>query len=248
MTNEILPLSRAGFHLSMELDGARILVAGATGVLGAALAGELSARGAQIALAGRNAGRLASLGDTLEAPVVRLDFSDVATIRACVRDSVAALGGLDALVIATGVAAFGAEPELHDDVIGAMFAVNAIGPIALIRAALGHLNAPATVVGLTAVVAEHPTAGMAAYSAGKAALSAYLAALRRERRRFGLTVLDVRPSHLDTAFETRALDGAPPPLPAVGDHREVVTQIADAMRDGRRELAYDLSKRTLIAR
>ena len=232
----------------MELDGARILVAGATGVLGGALSGELSARGARIALAGRNAARLSSLGDTLAVPVARLDFSDVATIPACVRDSAAALGGLDALVVATGVAAFGPEPELDDDVIGALFAVNAIGPIALIRAALEHLDDPATVVGLTAVVAEHPTAGMAAYSAGKAALSAYLAALRRERRRFGLTVLDVRPSHLDTAFETRGLGGAPPPLPAAGDHREVVRQTADAMRDGRRELAFDLSARTLIAR
>ena len=134
------------------------------------------------------------------------------------------------------------------DVIHTLFAVNALGPIALIRAVLEHLSAHATIVGLTAVVAEHPTAGMAAYSASKSALSAYLAALRRERRRSGLTVLDVRPSHLDTGFETRALDGSPPDLPTATDHRDVVAQIIDAMRDDRRELAFDLRERKLVAR
>jgi short-subunit dehydrogenase len=232
----------------MEFGGARVLVAGATGVLGAAIAGELSARGARIALAGRNAVSLASLGDTLDAPVARLDFADTATIPACVHESVAALGGLDALVVASGVAAFGPEPELGADTVRVLFAVNAVGPIELIRTALEQLGTDATVVGLTAVVAEHPTAGMAAYSASKAALSAYLAALRRERRRSGLTVLDVRPTHLDTGFETRALAGSPPDLPAAADHRDVVTAIVDAMRDGRRELAFDLRERKLIAR
>jgi short-subunit dehydrogenase len=232
----------------VELNGTRILVAGATGVLGSALATGLSAQGAKLALAGRNARRLAALGEELDAPVARLDLTEPGTIAACVRDSAAALGGLDALVIATGVAAFGPEPELGADVVHELFAVNATGPIALVGAALEHFGAAATIVGLSAVVAEHPTAGMAAYSASKAALSAYLAALRRERRRFGLTVLDVRPSHLDTRFETRALKGSPPDLPAAADHRAVVAQIVDAMRDGRRELAFSLKERTLVAR
>ena len=70
----------------------------------------------------------------------------------------------------------------------------------------------------------------------------------RERRRFGLSVLDVRPSHLDTRFETRALKGSPPGLPAAADNRAVVAQIVDAMCDGRRELAFSLKERTLVAR
>ena len=224
------------------------MVAGATGVLGASLARELLGRGAHVALAGRDAALLAELGAGLDAPTARFDFFSPATVTAAVAASTAALGGLDALVVATGAVAFGAEPSIRDDVLRDLFVVNATGPMRLIRDALGHLEDSGTVVALTAVVAEHPTAGMAAYSASKSALSAYLTALRRERRRSGLTVLDVRPSHLDTAFETRALDGDPPDLPAAGDHRTVVVAIVDAMRDGRRELAYDLRERALVAR
>ena len=151
-------------------------------------------------------------------------------------------------MIATGVAGFGAEPALAATTIHELFLVNTLGPISLIRSALDQLSGRGTVVALSAVVAEHPMAGLAAYSASKAALSAYLVALRRERRREGLTVLDVRPSHLDTGFETRALAGEPPALPAAADHRAVVTAIVDAMRDGRRELAFDLRAGALVAK
>lgn len=230
----------------MELRGARILIAGATGVLGRGLARELHARGADIALAGRDARRLAQLGDELEAATIRLDLREEAGIPTCLGAAASALGGLDALVVATGVAAFGPEPELDAAVVGDLFLVNAVAPIALIRQSLPHLAPGGTIVAVTAVVAEYPTAGMAAYSASKAALSAYLTALRRERRREGTTVLDVRPSHLDTGFETRALAGEPPALSAGSDHHDVVVAIADAMRDGRRELAYDLRERALV--
>ena len=232
----------------MELDGARIIVAGATGVLGAGIARELHARGAHVALAGRDGARLDTLGAELGAPTARFDLFSPAAIPAALAAATAALGGLDALVVATGVVAFGAEPEIGDDVLRDLFVVNATGPIRLIRESLAHLDDGGTVVALTAVVAEHPTAGMAAYSASKSALSAYLTALRRERRRSGLTVLDVRPSHLDTGFETRALAGSAPDLPPAGDHLAVARELVDALRDGRRELAYDLRERALVPR
>ena len=178
----------------------------------------------------------------------RLDLHDAASVPACLEAATRALGGLDAIVIATGIVAFGPEPEIDDVTVRDLFLVNTTGPIMLLRQALRHLEPSGTIVTLTAVVAEHPTAGMAAYSASTAALSAYVTALRRERRRDGLTILDVRPSHLDTGFETRALAGRPPALPAAADHRDVVVAIVDAMRDDRRELAYDLRRRTLVTK
>lgn len=232
----------------MTLDGASVLVAGATGALGSGLARALAGEGASVALAGRDAHRLKRLGDELGAPTALLDLREQATISSCLGSLTAAQGGLDAIVVASGVVAFGSEPDLSRATVSELFSVNALGPIALIRTALGHLRPDGAVVAVSAVVAEHPTAGMAAYSASKAALSAYLAALRRERRRDGLLVLDVRPPHLDTGFESRALAGTPPALPAGADHRELIAAILDAIRDGRRELAYDLRQRELVAR
>ncbi len=232
----------------MRIDGASVLVAGATGVLGSGLARALAQEGANLALAGRNAGRLKALGDELSAPTAFLDLSEPATIGSCLGAVTAAQGGLDALVVATGAVAFGSEPELSEPTLRELFTVNAVGPIELIRSALEYIEPRGAVIALSAVVAEHPTAGMAAYSASKASLSAYLSALRRERRRDGLLVVDVRPPHLDTGLERRALAGAAPKLPAAVSHHEVIDAIVDAIREDRRELAFDLRRREMVAR
>jgi NAD(P)-dependent dehydrogenase (short-subunit alcohol dehydrogenase family) len=58
----------------VDLSGARTLVAGATGVLGGALAQALHAEGARLALAGRDSDKLASLGQELDgAPTATFD-------------------------------------------------------------------------------------------------------------------------------------------------------------------------------
>jgi short-subunit dehydrogenase len=228
----------------MELDAGKWLVAGATGALGGLIARELAAAGAHIAVAGRDAERLATIAAELDAPAVELDYAHAGSAAACVAGAQGALGGLDGVVIATGVVAFGDAGTLDRATLDALFAVNAVGPIALIEAAVAHVSA---VVALSAVVADFPTAGMAAYSASKAALSAHLAALRRERRRAGLHVLDVRPQHLDTGFESRPLAGTAPKLPEPAAAAGVAAAIVAALRDDRRELAYDLKARSLVA-
>lgn len=231
----------------MELRDRRCLVAGATGALGGRLAGGLVAAGARVGLAGRDATRLATLAAELDAPTAPLDLLLPGSAEACVATLERSLGGLDLLVLATGAVAFGPAGDLGAEVERELFAVNALGPIRLIGAALPHLGRGAGVVGLSAVVAEHPTANLAAYSASKAALSAFLLALRRERRRDGLQVLDVRPPHLDTGFETRALAGAPPRLPQPVPAADVVKAILAALREDRRELAWDVTARALVA-
>lgn len=230
----------------MEIRDKRILVAGATGVLGGLIARRLVEQGARVVVAGRNESGLEELAHELEASSVVLDFEVDGAARACVEAALGALGGLDVLVVATGTVAFGAADEVEDEVARTLFAVNTLGPMALVHAALPRLSSPGAVVALSAVVADHPTAGMAAYSASKAALSAYLDAVRRENRRRGLVVLDVRPQHMDTGFARRALRGEAPRLPEPGDPDAVVGQILSALRDDRRELAYDLTKGLLV--
>ena len=233
----------------MDLTDKRYLIAGATGVLGRLLAHELSSHGVRLALAGRNREKLSRLGDELDAATVPLDFTDPSAARSCLERAVEALGGLDGLVIAAGAVAFGEVGDSADeDVLRELFAVNALGPIALIQAAVSRPDPPEAIVAVTAVVADHPTAGLAVYSASKAALSAYLTALRREQRRQGVVVLDVRPQHMDTGFAQRAVAGEPGQLPEPGDHRAVAGQVVRALVAERRELAYDLEAKALVAR
>lgn len=232
-----------------DLSAARTLVAGATGVLGSGIATALHEGGARLVLAGRDAGRLAELAGRLGGvPTLRFDALDLDRCAVVVERAAEALGGLDLLVGATGVAAFGAAEEVDDLVTEQLFTVNAMAPMAMVRAAVPAMAGRGTVVVLSAILADLPTAGMAAYSASKAALSAWLTALRLEQRRRGITVFDVRPPHVDTGLAERAVAGDPPRLTAAVTAEEVVRRVVDGIREGHRELRYDLSAGEFVAR
>lgn len=233
----------------MELRDARMLVIGATGVLGGRLTERLAGRGARLVVAGRDTERLAAVAEEVGAEHrIALDLVDVDAVEAAVDSSAERLGGLDGLVIASGVAAFGTARQESDVVIEELFAVNTLGPIAAVRAALRHLSAGGAIAVLTAILADMPTAGMAAYSASKAATSAYLTAIRRELRRDRITVLDARPPHMETGLADRPLAGEPPRMPPGHDIDEVVDLIVTGLVDGRSELVADPKERTVSLR
>lgn len=223
----------------MDLSGARTLVVGATGVLGAALTDALRDAGATLALAGRSAP--AGQGDE---PAFTLDALDLERCAAVVDEAADALGGLDLLVVAIGVAGFGDEAET-DVVTEHLLTVNAQAPMALGRAALRRFppkdDGGGTVAMISAILADVPTPGMATYSASKAALSAWLTATRPAARRQGVRVLDVRPPHIETGLADRAVAGTlPTGISAGSDVGALVGHVLDALRDDRRAVTFDL--------
>ncbi|WP_353647499.1 SDR family NAD(P)-dependent oxidoreductase [Nakamurella sp. A5-74] len=230
----------------MDLSGAKILVCGATGVLGRGLTGALLARGASVVPAGRDADRLAELGETCGTVPLTFEAADAASCAAMVDAAAAGLGGLDAIIITVGVAAFGPAADADPELVQELFAVNTFGPMVLARAALPHLSEHGTVVVLSAILADLPTAGMGEYSASKAAISSWLSVLRREIR--PQIVLDVRPPHLDTGLENRALAGAPRKLPAPMPAGDVVELILAALEGGKKEIVWDQQSKSLLAR
>lgn len=231
----------------MEITGARTLVCGASGAVGAALADALVAQGAHVVAAGRDVARTAAVATRCGTEPLALDVVDVRSVRACVDEAAARLGGLDLLVVATGVAAFGPAVDADDAVVEELFAVNTLGPMALVRAAARHLGEGGAVVVVSAILADSPTTGMAEYSATKSALAAWLSVLRREQRR-DFSVLDVRPPHMDTGLADHPLAGEAPRLPAGHPLDDTVTVTLDALRRGKREVVWDTSTKGLIAR
>ncbi len=229
----------------VDLSGSAILVAGATGELGWRLSRALKEAGAHVVPAGRNEERLADLATELGASPVALDITDPGSCSNAVEAAIEQLGRLDGIVLATGVVAFGRSGELPRDSERELVIANAIGPIDLIATALPRLEQGGAVVALSAVVADYPTAGMAAYSASKAALSSYLTAIRRERRKELDVVLDVRPGHMETGFSDRALAGEAPKLPSPRDEGELIDLIVEAIEAGDKEISYDPRTREL---
>jgi cyclic-di-GMP-binding biofilm dispersal mediator protein len=210
-----------------ELNDARILVVGASGGLGRAIAGELANRGARLALSGRSEDRLRATG--VDGAFVLVDLREPDAAERIVSEAEQALGGLTGVVYAAGVVAFGAVGELDEDDVDELLLLNYLAPARVAAAALPRLGAGAFVANLSAVVAEQPTMKMAAYSASKAALTAFERVARLEARRRDIRVIDIRPPHTETGLAGRPIAGSAPKLPRGLDPVDVARRIVDAL-------------------
>nr|WP_218119937.1 SDR family NAD(P)-dependent oxidoreductase [Actinopolyspora mzabensis] len=224
-----------------------VLIVGASGVLGGKLAHKLHEAGTRTYLAGRDRNELATVSEELDgAAYSTFEAIDTDSCHRVVDTAAESLAGLDLVLIATGVAAFGRTAEAEDAVTEHLLTINALAPIVLARAALPHLErSGGTLAAISAILADYPTAEMADYSASKAALSAWLTATRREMRRRGVDVFDIRPPHMETGLVDRALSGTPPRMPPPADIDEVVETIVSGIRDSAHELRYDLEEQRL---
>ena len=197
----------------MNLTTRRILVIGANGVLGSALAQRLTAAGAQVVGTARHAQSADRLDATL-AERLLLDLEDDASIQALTQYLLAT--GLDGIVNAAGLVAFGSVVDTPVAVQARLLRVNHAGPAAVMTGLLPALQASATVhrepfiASITGVVAEQAFPGMAAYLASKSAHAAWLAGARLDLRRAGIRVLDARPGHTETGLADRAIFGTAP--------------------------------------
>ncbi|WP_380169084.1 SDR family NAD(P)-dependent oxidoreductase [Jannaschia sp. R86511] len=214
---------------------------GAGGGLGARISRLLADAGATLTLAGRDQARLEAL-DLPGATVVAVDLTTPDGPDRAVQAATGARGRLDGVVHAAGVVAFGAVHEVDDDTVDELFLINALAPLRLLRAAHGPLveasreHGDAFAVTISGVVAEKPTAHMAAYSASKAASWALAAAAAGELRRAKVRVLDARPPHTETGLATRPVAGSAPRLPEGLSADDVAARIVRAITDRERDL------------
>lgn len=218
------------------LSGSVVAVVGASGALGSRIARGAAERGAHLVLVGRDEGRLRLVVEG--ALVVVGDVGDATLGERVVAAATEHHGGLDGLVNAAGVVAFGPLLDTDDAVIEELFLTNVVGPLFLLRRVVPAIaERRGFVAQVSAVVAEQPLPGMAAYAASKAALTAADRALTRELRRSGVDVVDVRPPHTETGLAGRPLSGTAPMLPQGLDPDHVARRVLDAIEAGRAELA-----------
>ena len=161
-------------------DGLRVLVVGASSGIGRELAAELVVQGANVAVAARRLERLAAVPD---ATALCCDVRDPAQCERMVVDAGDRLGGLDALVYATGVSRITPLDRAGIEDWRAIFETNLFGAASVTRSAVPHLTAPGSqgrAVFLTSDSAELAFPGLVAYSASKAALGRFCQGLGDE--------------------------------------------------------------------
>jgi NAD(P)-dependent dehydrogenase (short-subunit alcohol dehydrogenase family) len=153
----------------------RILVVGATGTIGSAVVAALAA-GNQIVAASRN---------SREAPV---DLADPASIRAMYR----ALGKVDAVVCAAGLAKFAPLAQLSDEDFRFCLDNKLMGQVNLVRFGFDHLADRGSFTLTSGVLAQRPMAGSGAISLVNAGLEGFARAAALEAPR-GIRVNVVSP-------------------------------------------------------
>jgi cyclic-di-GMP-binding biofilm dispersal mediator protein len=215
--------------MARNLTDTTIVIIGATGVLGSCLAQQLADAGVHVAAVVRDS---ASLDPAVVSTHAVADLTD----HAALRSAFASLGPIDGVINAAGAVAFGPLAELDDKTLTDLFAINAIGPMVALRESAPHINEGGFFVNISGVVALQPMAGLAAYSASKAAAWSAMTSVARELRR---QVIDARPPHTETGLATRPLSGTAPKLPEGLDPNVVAARIIAGIVDGERDLPVE---------
>jgi short-subunit dehydrogenase len=225
----------------VRLDGAAVLVTGASGGIGAATAELLTRRGARVLLAGRDAAALGEVGRRCRAPSVIADLRRPGAADDLVGEVTARFGRLDAVVAAAGIGHAGPVAGMSAQRVADLVDVNARAPLLLARSALDAFgdrpSDEAALVFVTSIAGLVGVPGESVYSATKAAVEMFAELLREEVRAdpalHGVQVSTVAPGAVDTAFFARR--GAPydrrVPRPLPPDR--VAAAVVRALESGR---------------
>ena len=174
------------------------IVAGAGGGLGHATAVTLAAGGLTVVAVDRNVRGLRDLPDSIRAEVA--DSTDPAEVTRLIDRIASEVGPPDVLVNTIGAFRPGEAVSTTPDMLRLMIDVN-LGPaLWLSQAVAPHMQrqGSAAIVHVAARPGIEPAGGMAAYSAGKAALVQLTRVLDIELRPHGIRVNAVAPQLLDT--------------------------------------------------
>jgi NAD(P)-dependent dehydrogenase (short-subunit alcohol dehydrogenase family) len=163
----------------------RTVIVGASSGLGRSIAIGLGQRGATVALLARRHDRLVDAANEVgpDALAIMCDVTDESSCRAAIAEAAAGLGGIDALVYATGVGPLARLVDVSAVTWRRTFETNVIGAALVTAAAIPHLEAAhgaAAYLSSVSASITPPWPGLGAYGVSKAALDSLVEAWRNE--------------------------------------------------------------------
>lgn len=228
----------------ISLRGRTVVLTGASGGIGAALAAALVQAGATVLAVGRDPVKLNTLVHRHRAGAVVPVTADLCTAagRAAVVAQASSMSP-SLLVLAHAQGAFGLFEDESDAGLSALVQTNLVAPMQLIRGLLPALQAQpdAAVVAVGSTFGALAFPGFAAYSASKFGLRGLIEALGREHAGGSVRFQYLSPRATRTAFNTPAVDALNAELGTAQDEpADVAAQLLDAIRRGdrRRQLGW----------
>lgn len=222
----------------MQISGAKVLLTGASGGLGAAIARELVRGGAHVVLSGRNVELLSTLAAELG------DASSVAPCDLADPEQLAALASanadVDILISNAGVPASGLLDSFSAEQIDRVVAANLAAPIHLTHAVLPHMleRGRGHLVYISSLSGKVASPGAAMYAATKFGLRGFSFGLRQDLEGTGVSASVVSPGFIRDAgmFAKSGAEGSLPAGVGTSSPQEVADAVTSAITRDRFEV------------
>jgi short-subunit dehydrogenase len=225
---------RFDYDGGMELAGTRVLLTGATGGIGHAIARALAGRGAHLVLTGRRTDVLEPLATELSGTAMAVDLSDAAAAAKLAQDA----GDIDILVANAGLPGNGNLDTFTEEQVDRVLDVNLRAPIELTRALApamvargrGHL------VFVSSLSGKAAAPGSSLYNATKFGLRGFGLAMRAELRGTGVGVTNINPGFIRDAGMFADSGVKLPPGVGTKTPEQVADAVVDAIAHNRAEV------------
>jgi 3-oxoacyl-[acyl-carrier protein] reductase len=194
-----------------DLSGKMALVTGASGGIGAAIAGALHAQGATVVLHGTRAERLqelqASLGE--RSHIVTANLGDREAVAGLITAASDIAGPIEILVNNAGITRDNLAMRMKDEEWDQVVEVNMTASMMLCRAAMRSMMKArfGRIISVSSIVGVTGNPGQTNYAASKAGLIGYSKSLAQEVASRGITVNVVAPGFIETPMTDELSDG-----------------------------------------
>jgi len=188
-----------------KLKGKKIVIAGATGSIGAQAAKQLMAGGADVFVLGKDAVRLSALAEELGLPAKRVyevDVTDAQQLMQIANQINEEVAAVDVLINAVGIGIIKPFEQLSFEEFERSISVNLFGAFHLLKAFLPAMKEQkkGLIINIPGVLGKTPMAGATAYSASKYALNGMMKSLREELKRTDIRITQLFLGGVDSRF------------------------------------------------
>jgi short-subunit dehydrogenase len=234
----------------VRIEGKRILVTGATGGLGRAIAVELAGRGAELVLSSRKEAELRELARSLPGSVERhtARAADLA-LPGAAEELAGAAGRLDGLVANAGLPASGKLESFSRDELERALRVNLEAPVVLARELVPQLESRERghLVFISSLSGKVGSPRASLYSATKFGLRGFAFGLREDLRPSGVGVSIVTPGFVREAGMLHQSGASAPAGLGTTTPRKVARAVAKAIERDRSEIVVAPCRQRLLA-